>query len=44
MPRSLAWMAFSMSFMVPASQGWIVSVLGSGEAMLAIWLMGVGVP
>ena len=37
-------MAFSISFSVEASQGWITNILASGTLIAAIWLMGVGTP
>jgi hypothetical protein len=37
-------MAFSMTPIWLASQGWMVSVRASGVDTEAIWLIGVGVP
>ena len=43
-PMSEARIAFSMFFIVDASQGEITSVRGSGTWMAAICMIGVGVP
>ena len=44
MPRSLAWIAFSIAAIAFLSKGVIMSSRGSGTENEASWLSGTGVP
>ena len=43
-PRSDSWIAFSIALIELGSNGWIVSMRGSGTLIVASCFSGVGVP
>jgi hypothetical protein len=43
-PRSDSMIAFSIAFIELGSNGWTVSMRGSGTLIVASWFSGVGVP
>ena len=43
-PRSDSWIARSICLIDDGSNGWIVSIRGSGTLIVAMFFSGVGVP